>query len=205
MLARLHAYMGLILLLPLFIWVVTGVVFLLKPGYQSAYERLTVKAHPIEKTFVLPSSEKWLEARYLRTILGWHLLVRDASGEPRHLHPQTYEAWSVPILEMVKVLLNDSIAHNPERYGEIKSVERRGDTYLATTTTNVQLTLDWLTLNLSQKGTDSRFISRLYRLHYLQWTPSPILNLILALGALGLLLAMCVISLRMLVTEHTWE
>lgn len=197
--------MGLVLLLPLFIWAVTGAVFLLKPGYQEAYEQLTVKTHPIDKRLVLPPAQNWLEARYVRTILGWHLLVRDSSGEPHHLDPQTYEHWEVPIVELVKILLNDSIAHNPERYGQIDSLERRGETYLAATTTDVQLTLDWPTLSLSQKGLDSRFINRLYRLHHLQWTPNPMLNLAVALGAVILLLGMCVISLHMLVAVHKWE
>lgn len=203
-LIRVHAYMGLLLLLPLCIWTITGAVFLLQPGYKDAFEQLTVKTHPINKAFELPSSAAWQEARYIRTILGWHLLVRDENGLPQHLHPQTYEPWPWPESEMIAILLSDSIAHNSERYGQITAVEKQAQTYSATTSAGVEMTLDWLTLELRQTGSDSRFINRLYRLHYLQLTPNPTLNRVLALAVLTLLLAMCFVSLRMLIT-HKWE
>lgn len=205
MLTKLHAYVGLALLLPLFIWSVTGAVFILKPGYQGAFEQLEVKTYPLNKSLALPVKAPWLAAEYKRTLLGWHLLVVDASGKRLHLQPQTFVEQPPPFLEAVKKLLDDSIAVNAERYGKVETITLDGEDYRAWTTTNVELQLNWSTLELRQSGGDSRFINRLYRMHYLQWTPKTTLNKALALGALLLLLVMCFISLRMLVSKHNWE
>lgn len=205
MLTRFHAYVGLVLLLPLAIWGITGLVFLFQPGYQAAFAPLEVKALPLKKSFVLPAAAQWQEARYLRTLLGWHLLVKDDEGVAQHLHPQTLKPWPLPILEMAKKLLAQSVAHDPDRYGDIQQIILDGQDYFATTTTGIELKLNWTTLQVRQSGSDTRFINRLYRLHYMQWTPNPILNKALAAITILLLLTMTAISLRMLITVYKWE
>lgn len=205
MLTKLHVYLGLILLLPLSIWGVTGLVFLIKPGYTAAYSPPSIKTLPLEKYFAIPKTANWHEAKYVRSSIGWHLLVEHADGSREHLNPQTLEPWPYPILELVKKLLNESIEVDPDRYGRVESLERQSDRYIAQTTTGVTLTLNWQSLELTQTGKDTRFLNRLYRLHYLQWTPNPVLNMALAVFAILGLFAMCLLSLKMLISVHKWE
>src|SRR5689334_25428377 len=75
-----HRVLGLVMLLPLFGWTITGLVFFLKPGYEGAYELLQLKTYPLEQPLTLTAQPAWREFRCIKTILGNHLLVRTAQG-----------------------------------------------------------------------------------------------------------------------------
>jgi hypothetical protein len=189
---RIHRLLGLILLLPCLAWAATGLLFHWKPGWSEAYAQLSPKTYPLNgvEPRVAPDPG-WIEMRRLRTILGEHLLVRTdkgwrqldvASGGPR-------EAPSEP--DRI-ALFEDAIAADPGRYGSIESIEG----WTATTTTGVEISLDWKTMRFRQTGADTRRIDLLYRIHYLQWTGTkwgdralPLVGLIglSALALLGLL------------------
>jgi hypothetical protein len=62
----------------------------------------------------------------------------------------------------------------------------RGET--ATTNTGVELTLDWNSMSLQQRGMDTNRIDRLYKIHYLQWTGIKSLDRVL--GFIGIFLIM---------------
>ena len=68
------------MLLPLVGWCVTGFVFFIKPGYEGAYELLQPKTYPLDGPLAITPDPSWLELRYLKTIIGNHLLVRTAQG-----------------------------------------------------------------------------------------------------------------------------
>jgi hypothetical protein len=59
----LHRIIGIVMLLPLTGWAVTGAVFFLKPGYGNAYDLLQVKTYPLEPKFELQGDSSWLEVR----------------------------------------------------------------------------------------------------------------------------------------------
>jgi hypothetical protein len=80
MVRKLHRLIGLVLLLPFIGWAVTGVVFFTKPGYGAAYDALPIKTYPIEGPLAVRPDPAWQEDRYVRTILGLHLLVRTGKG-----------------------------------------------------------------------------------------------------------------------------
>lgn len=169
------------MLLPLLGWAATGLVFFLKPGYSEAYELLSLRTYPLEGSLTITPQPAWLEVRASRTILGRHLLVRTASGW-QHLNPDTMTERAAPTPDEVKALLTDAFAANPKRYGTITSVAGN----VAMTSTQVQVTLDWKRLSLQQRGRDTDWIDRLYKIHYLQWTGVQAVDKVL--GIVGLIL-----------------
>lgn len=175
----LHRVLGLVMLLPLIGWAVTGSIFFLKPGYAGAYDTPQLKTYPLETKVTLETDPSWLEFRYEKTILGEHLLARTAQGW-QHIDPHTLQPKSAPTTDEIRALLTDALATNVSRYGHIASVE--GDT--ATTDTGVRVTLDWNRLALAQRGKDTDRIDLLYKIHYLQWTGMAAVDK--ALGALGI-------------------
>lgn len=178
-----HKILGLIMLLPFIAWSTSAVFFLVRPGYDEAYERPTVQQYPAQRAYTIPVNENWLETRYFNTVLGEHLIVRQADGW-RHLHADTLQEWTLPSPAQVSLLLEEAIAANARRYGELISV----DGNQATTDTGVELSLDWTTLSISQSGRDSRWIDRIYSIHYLQWTGIELIDNILGLAGLFLLM-----------------
>lgn len=162
---KLHRLIGLVMLLPLLGWASTGLVFFIKPGYQGAYELLQPKTYPVDKQVVITPQPSWLEFRYLRTVLGDHLLVRIAQGW-QHLDPATLALRKTPTTDEISRLLLDAFATNPVRYGQVTQINNN----VATTSTNVQIVLDWNRLSIQQRGRDTERIDWLYKIHYLQWT-----------------------------------
>lgn len=167
------------LALPLLAWTATGAVFSVKPGYDQAFEQLSFKTYPFDQNLVVNVAREWDEVSLLRTILGQHLLV-GSNGQYRHLDPVSLQDKKPPTHAQLKQLIADALSNNPQRYGEVISVD--GD--YAKTSTGIEIKVDWLRLKISQKGRDTKFINNLYKIHYLQWTPFKGLNQFI--GMLGL-------------------
>jgi hypothetical protein len=190
---KIHRVIGVILILPFLGWALTGFVFFLKPGYAGAYEILKVKTYQLESSPMVTPDPNWQEFRYLKTILGNHLLVRTDSGWEQ-LDPATKLPKAKPSEADFRTLLKDAFSRNPSRYGEVTSVSG----LTARTNRGIEVTLDWSTLSLQQTGNDTAWIDRLYKIHYLQWTGFKTLDkavglagliLVISLTALGALLA----------------
>ncbi|MDO6445900.1 PepSY domain-containing protein [Colwellia sp. 1_MG-2023] len=195
---KLHQYLGFFMLLPFIAWAVTGVFFFFKPGYKTAYQPLAIKTYPVNQ-HVLPASnlpekkEDWLEIRQLKTILGEHLLVKTTQGW-QHISPTSLNVIAPPDQQAIKKLVNDAIASNKARYGEIKSV----DNFLITTSTDVRITLNWPGMTLRQQGVDTDFINTIYNIHYLRWTGIKALDQVL--GVVGLFLMVLLAGLGVMMT-----
>ena len=176
------------MLLPLAGWAVTGAIFFVKPGYAGAYEVLQVKTYPLETNIAIRTDPSWLEVRFVKTILGEHLLARTSRGW-LHLDPSTLQPMPEPSADDLDELVTDAFTANPARYGRVASIEGS----LITTSTGVTVEMDWNRLGLSQHGKDTDRLDRLYKIHYLQWTGVKSVDKVL--GALGILL---VLALSML-------
>lgn len=187
---KIHQLLGLFLLLPFLGWIGTGVVFLIKPGYEGAYEKVSVKTYPLERQFVFNPSDDWQQIRLLRSTLGYHLLVNKA-GVWHHLDPMTLDPWSEPSKAIQVSLLQDAVSVNPARYGRVLDYEAG----VFQTTTGVELSLDWDSLSIQQKGADTKVIGTLYKIHYLQWFNQPWADLVLGIVALLSLLVLVVYGL----------
>ncbi len=212
-----HRIVGIIMLTPLIAWALTGLVFLIQPGYGGAYEMLSPRSYsftdkaftdkayteaalpevaltavPLANAQTLSAAQEWSELRYLRTILGEHLLARGDQGW-QHLDPRTLEEFPMPQEQAVRSLVADAIAHNPQRYGEVEAFED-GE---VRTSTGVTITLDWNTLSLRQTGNDTRWIDQLYQIHYLQWTGVRMLDSVLGVAGLLLLVLMTMTGFKL--------
>ena len=187
---RWHRYLGYVLVVPLLLWAATGAVFLFKPGYAGAYEQLSVHSSGQHCKGVEPQLGPWQELRLISSVLGCHQLQK-LQGTWQHLQANG-EPW-LPIEAEIRRLLGNVTAHNPERYGRLASLNQIDNRWIATTTTEVEITLNWADLSLRQQGRDSRLINTLYKIHYLQpfgvkWLNQAFASLILVLLTLSVLL-----------------
>lgn len=189
---RLHRILGIVMLLPFAGWAATGIVFFTKPGYGAAYDALAVKTYPLERPLAVQPDPAWREVRYLRTILGPHVIVRTAAGWAQ-LNPVTLQPLPAPPDDEVKRLIADAITINPGRYGRIATL----DGAVATTDTGAVITFDWNRLALQQRGRDTDRIDLLYKVHYLQWTGQKTLDKVLGLAGLTLLIALTALGARL--------
>ena len=187
---RLHRWFGILLLLPLLGWIVTGAVFLIKPGYTAAYEILQVKTYPFTENIQIKSHPDWDEIRYLKTVLGLHLLVK-INENWQQLDPHSLKQKLIPNDDALSRLFTDAIKHNKKRYGDRFTLKNGR----AVTNTEIEITLDWNQMKFQQIGPDRKLISALYRIHYLQWTGNKLLDRFLALIALLILLLLTVLGL----------
>jgi hypothetical protein len=185
---KLHRIAGIVMLLPLIGWAVTGAVFFLKPGYAGAFETLQVKSYPLEAEIKVTPDPAWLEVRFVKTILGEHVLARTSRGW-LHYDPRGLQLRSEPSPDEVRALVNDAISINPARYGAIASVESSN----VITDKGIRIDLDWGRLALSQRGRDTDRIDALYKIHYLQWTGLKSVDQVL--GAIGILLVVSLSAL----------
>jgi len=188
----LHRIIGVVLVLPMAGWALTGFIFFMKPGYGGAYEPLSVKTYPLESGQFIAAQPEWLEYRVLRTILGSHLLVRTPTGW-HHLNPSTLQPVATPPEDDIRRLLTDAFAANPQRYGSITRVQSG----VISTDTGVEVTLDWNRVGLQQKGRDTDRIDRLYKVHYLQWTGVKAIDRVLGFAGLLLVLALTALGVRL--------
>jgi hypothetical protein len=193
----LHRIIGVVLVLPMLGWAVTGFVFFLKPGYGGAYEALTVKSYPMDGAPSIGRGNQaalhpWLEYRVFRTILGDHLVVRTAAGW-HQLNPLTLQPIAAFTDDDVRRLVTDAFTANPERYGSITRV----DNGVIHTDTGVEVTLDWHRVTLQQRGRDTDRIDRLYKVHYLQWTGNKSIDRVLGFVGLVLVLTSTALGVRL--------
>lgn len=184
-LRKAHRIVGIILLIPFFAWALTGLIFFIKPGYAAAYELLAPKNYPLVDQTPIKAQANWLEFRYIRTVLGNHLLVRTAEGWA-NLDPVTQQPRPAPDEAELRTLLKDAFSLNSKRYGEIVSVT--GNT--AKTNTGVEVSVDWNRMSLMQKGRDTDRIDLLYKIHYLQWTGQKSVDRVVGLIGIALVLVL---------------
>ena len=164
------------------------------PGtrYAGAYEALPIKMYPLSTSVAVVPDPAWLEVRYVKTVLGDHLLARTSEGW-QQLDAQSRQVRPMPGESDIRALLTDAFSANPERYGHIVSV----DGPVATTDTGARVTLAWNRLALSQRGTDTDRIDALYKIHYLQWTGVPAIDQVLGMTGLVSVLLLSAFGLRL--------
>lgn len=189
---QLHRITGLVMLLPLVAWAVTGAFFFLKPGYSGAYDILQVKTYPLDAPIAVQPDPSWLEVRFEKTVLGEHLLARTPQGW-MHNDPRTLQPRPEPSVDDIRLLVTDAFSANPGRYGHITAI----DGHNITTDTGVSVSLDWKRLALAQHGKDTDRIDAIYKIHYLQWTGVTSLDKVLGGAGILLVLALSVFGARL--------
>ncbi len=188
-----HRALGLALAIPCLLWAVTGAVFFVKPGYEEAYAIPRIRTYPLVRGVAVPEGGQWRSVRLVRTVIGDHVLVETVEGSRLQLDPDTLLPLEPPPPDAVTRLVTDALENRNDRsrYGEIASVTGAE----VVTTTGVRLQLDWASLTLSQRGLDTDWIDRIYRLHYVQWTGVAWLDRVLGALALSTLVALALLGL----------
>lgn len=189
---KIHRLVGITLLLPFVAWSTTAIFFLVRPAYNDAYEQLQVRQLPMQNIIQFVPDPDWQEARFSRTVLGEHLLVRDSQGW-QHLDAFALDPRPGPTGEELRLLVNDAISHNPERYGQVESMSGMD----VVTDTGVDITVNWESLTMTQRGPDTRWIDLVYDIHYLRWTGFEVFDRIFGLFGLFLLMYMTYSGARM--------
>lgn len=189
---KLHRLTGILLLLPFVAWASTAVFFLVRPAYEQAYEQLAVRQLPLSEPYTIVPAAEWEEFRLFRTVLGDHLMVREAKRW-QHLNAATLEPWPQPDYGSLQRLLEDAFSANPSRYGHIQTIENN----TAVTDTGVQITINWDVMSLYQTGRDTYWINKVYDIHYLRWTGYRPFDDVFGLFGLFLLMYMTYSGARM--------
>lgn len=198
MIAKCHKWLAMIMSVALLIWAVTGWVFLIKPGYEQAYQPLMIKAYPLQPGDSVQPRLDWLEYRILRSVLGLHLLVRTESGW-HQIDVETGTVTNLPSALDLQKLLQDAVSANPRRYGLVDgAITVEGRQIMSVTDTATHLSLDWNTLKLRQVGDDTRTIKWLYQLHYLQWSGHKVVDKVVAVTGLIFLVGLVLSGLCLL-------
>ena len=179
-----HRLLGGILLLPFIAWSFTGIFFLMRPAYEQAYSVLSPKPYAADEINI-SAEPQWQEMRLLKTVLGQHLLVKQ-EGRWQQLDPDSLEVRATPVEADLVSFVEDAISQDTPRYGELLP----GESDPFRTSTGVTIAVNWDSLSLYQQGLDTRWIDRIYRIHYLQWTGIAFLDTILGVAGLLLLLLM---------------
>lgn len=192
-----HKIIGLILILPMLGWTLTGLIFFTKPGYKGAFEQLTLKTYPLVKSFTIPSSQAWEDVRLIKSILGYHLFAKSA-GKVEHLDPDSFMKKPLPTNAQYKVLLQDALSINKARYGEVVNITG----LYATTSHGIEIKLDWNNFELSQKGFDTKLINLFYKIHYLHWSPFKKVNQVLGITGLLLLVLLTVLGVKIYIDNR---
>ena len=187
-----HRLLSGILLLPFIAWSLTGIFFLVRPAYEQAYSVLSPKTYAAGEINI-SAEPQWQEMRLLRTILGQHLLVKQ-EGRWQQLDPDSLEVRAAPTEADLANFVEDAISQDTQRYGELLP----GESYPFQSSTGVTITVNWDSLSLSQQGADTRWIDRIYSIHYLQWTGIALVDTVLGVGGLFLLLLMTITGSMML-------
>jgi len=191
-----HRLLGCILLLPFIAWSLTGVFFLVRPAYEQAYSVLSPKTYSADQINISAQPE-WQEVRLLKTVLGLHLLVKQEGGW-QQLDPDSLEVRATPVEADLVSFVEDAISQDTLRYGELLP----GESDPFRTSTGVTIAVNWDSLSLYQQGLDTRWIDRIYRIHYLQWTGIAFLDTILGVAGLLLLLLITATGSAMLLRRE---
>lgn len=186
MFARVHRWAAIVLVAMLVVWSITGLVFHLKPGWDRAYDQLSVKRdEPIDMSSVVaiatlprsPSVELFstvLGPMYRVTTKDGPSIIDATTGKPRTFTP-----------DEVTRLVDDAVSRSPfaNRYGAHVGISGNDVRYAG----EQVVTFSPATMRVSQEGRDTKRIDWLYRIHYLQWTGNKTVDKILAVGGLALI------------------
>ncbi len=171
------------MIIPFVIWGISGLIFFIKPGYAKAFEQIRVKTYPIEREIIIPANLRGEEYKLLKTALGVHLLLTSGNKTVNY-NAAVMKIFPVPSFDSLKILIDDALAFNKDRYGKVAKAENGK----FITSTGVTVGLDWNSLSLFQSGSDTEIINLIYKLHYLQFTGKKTIDDIIGLVGISFIL-----------------
>ena len=206
-----HRLTGVLVAVPLLIWISTGLLFHVKHRYGEAYEQLQVPAAAArwDRVGVSPAQlvrEGKLDPGgrlslavhpsgamvYQGLSKGRRVSIDGSTGRPlQPASPETGKEW-------VEAAVKN--APHARRYDSALRHERTGDHAVTVFFRGgKEVRVDLLTGELSQQGALNKWIDLTYRLHYLQWTPWQSVNIALVIAAALAVLALTASGIKMAV------
>jgi uncharacterized iron-regulated membrane protein len=173
--ARVHRWLAIVLVILLVAWTVTGLLFHLKPGWDGAYDRLSIERRSgglaREALATTLPGVPFDKLEYFNTAIGPLYRLQTADG--LQLFDAVTGAKRSPLDETAcKTLALDAVSRSSfkGRYGEVASVESDKDTVYVRFRGGAVVEVDRTVASVYQHGGDTGRIDWLYRVHYLQWT-----------------------------------
>lgn len=206
---RLHRLLGLLLLLPLVAWTVTGLAFHLKPGWAGAYEQLHgFDEDPLDPSALLPPAGLPIAG----VATAWELgstAVGPVYRVSRKDGPLLVHAATGTILSPLDRAAVEAIARQtssraaaPERYGDVKEVLLSEHEGMVRFAGGAEVRVGRYDLSVAQRGPDTAWIDRLYELHYLRWSRIEAIDRVLAPLAIAAVWLLAFSGVRKLRREH---
>lgn len=213
---RLHRWLGLLLLVPLLLWITTGLLFHLKPGWSGAYEMLDSTPSPTElEPATIVSLERAVagagadpgalaSAELVLSDLGALWRLGFAGGRHVLVDARTGALRSPLDEEACRALAAGaaSRARATDRYGAVTTVEGGQELTDVRFAGGAVVTVDRATGRLSQRGADTDRIDLFYRLHYVQWTGHRTFDRFLAVLVLAALLGLAALGTVLLIRRR---
>ncbi len=183
---RAHRFFGLLAVVPLLAWLVSGVALVVMDPGPSEGTEVLLPMRPLARSVTVRPEPGVHEVRLFSTVLGQHLIQRTEFGW-RHLDPVTGELKPAPAEEELRGLLEEAFGDS-DGFGEISLVAADS----VVTTTGRVITLDWSAFTASYKDDTTRLAGILRRVHGLGLSGIPIVDgwLMIVAGVLGSALAL---------------
>ena len=218
---RLHRILGLSLVVPLVLWMATGLLFHVKRRYAEAYEALKTPSRGTAdlSRFTVSAAQAAAGDRFEKGCVPRFALRPDGRGAwfgRKDGKGVAVDAETGAILgeDEEKISLEWGLAAvrastHAARYGTLVKIgpSRRAPSSPLTLSKNLSLdlvfsggktvTVDRLTGEVAQTGALNDWIDFTYRVHYMQWTPWKGVNVALVLVAVPLVLGLAFFGLRM--------
>ncbi|MFN0251130.1 MAG: PepSY domain-containing protein [Kofleriaceae bacterium] len=193
--AAFHRWAAIVLVALLVVWSITGLLFHLKPGWDRAYDSLSVqRTEPVDLSSVVPvasltsvsltsSGAVPSSIELFSTVLGPMYRVTTSAGSSI-VDATTGRVRTFTPDEVIR-LVDDAVSRSPfaRRYGAHVGIDGNDVRYAG----DQVVTFSPPTMRVSQEGRDTKRIDWLYRIHYLQWTGNKTIDKILAISGLALI------------------
>ncbi|MFI5197438.1 MAG: hypothetical protein ACHQJD_02365 [Thermoanaerobaculia bacterium] len=218
---RFHRLLGLSLVLPLALWISTGLLFHVKHRYAEAYETLQVPARGEAdlSRFTVSAARAAATGFFDKGCVPRFALRPDGRGAwfgRKNLKGVAVDAETGELLGAEEEEISSEwglaavrASKYASRYGRVvaqqPSKNPRSSSLTLSRNPSLDLsfsggktvTIDRLTGEIAQTGALNDWIDFTYRVHYLQWTPWKAVNVGLVLAAVPLVLALAATGLKM--------
>jgi hypothetical protein len=165
--------------LPFALWATTGLLFHLKPGWDRAYERLSIESQEptldaavlIDVMSILGNGAPATRVELFGSVLGPLYRISRAGGTS--LVDGQNGSLISPLSRAEGLrLVDNAVARSPHRdaYGERIAVKFESKQLRVRFKGGRTVSLNRNSGELAQKGSDTDVIDWLYRIHYMQWT-----------------------------------
>lgn len=190
--ARCHRLIAVLMALPFLLWTATGLLFHVKPGWDSAYEQLSAvqPGRAVAPNALRPLSALTrapvLSAELLPTALGPLYRVKFATGGGQRealFDARGGQRISPLDDERARTLIDDAVGRSahPAHYAAVERVQTGIGQLTVHYAGGATVAIGRTGARLRRAGADRERIDALYAVHYMKWTGHPGVDRVLVL------------------------